>query len=660
MAKYSNEELVGLLANDKNLDNDAKAQLIKILRENKTYGLVWEHNPEEAYELLRSKLPVFTEDKSKYIGSEDPSAPNHILIEGDNLHALHTLCFTHEGKFDLIYIDPPYNTGTKDWKYNNDYVDDKDAYRHSKWLTLMENRLKVAKKLLKPEDSCLIVTIDDNECLHIGCLLEQLFPNANMQMITTVISPGGRGKKKGTDFTRTEEYIFFLRFGECAVCPEVRVEESIALPWRGLIRGTLANGRGKHGVGACGPNQFYPIYVNNATRRIEKIGEPIMEGVDRFTVPQIEGCTAVFPVRQDGTEMNWGCVPDEAESKLKNGYLRVSGYYPNKPQQYNIQYLTKGTINDILSGKAIVDGHSADGSVTGYYPTGKPMLPTTVWNISSHYATQNGTELLKSIFGDSIFDYPKSLYAVRDCLRHILRKKKDALILDFFAGSGTTMHATMMLNQEDGGHRTCYLVTNNENNICEEVTYERNKRVIQGYTTPKGVQVEGLKGNTLRYFRTELLDRALTHQNKKALFASLVDTLRIKENCFTEQSTFGSVSLEGKDRFLRYFAEGDRKLLVVFDSKIIPLLVKEIEAMPLEDNSLKLYIFSDGSYPYTAEFEPVIDKIDLVAMPNAIISALKYVLPSQTDAVVDENTLTPDELAAELQAATEAENHEQN
>lgn len=245
-------------------------------------------------------------------------------------------------------------------------------------------------------------------------------------------------------------------------------------------------------------------------------------------------------------------------------------------------------------------------------------------------------------------------------MKLFIANNPNALILDFFAGSGTTMHATMMLNQEDGGHRTCYLVTNNENNICEEVTYERNKRVIQGYTTPKGVQVEGLKGNTLRYFRTELLDRALTHQNKKALFSSLVDTLRIKENCFTEQSTFGSVSLEGKDRFLRYFAEGDRKLLVVFDSKIIPLLVKEIEAMPLEDNSLKLYIFSDGSYPYTAEFEPVIDKIDLVAMPNAIISALKYVLPSQTDAVVDENTLTPDELAAELQAATEAENHEQN
>ena len=650
---------MGLLANDKNLDNDAKAQLIKILRENKTYGLVWEHNPEEAYELLRSKLPVFTEDKSKFISSEDPSAPNHILIEGDNLHALHTLCFTHEGKFDLIYIDPPYNSGATDWRYNNDYVDGSDSYRHSKWLSMMENRLRIAKKLLNPINSVLIVTIDEKEYLRLGFLLEELFPTQRIQMISTNIHPGGVARDKA--FARSDEYIYFVFIGESG--PQslplekdwlfgIENTSREGVHWRGLLRSGSNDSR-QHSPGC-----FYPIYVSEDGTKICKIGEPLDENEDRLSYQAPEGQRVIFPIHANGSEGCWQCSPNVLRDLISKGYVKLGGF---TERGMSINYLAKGEQKKIESGLFKIIGRNLDGSLIIDDQDYKArFIPTTQWCIKSHDALRNGTCLLNNILGPKAFPYPKSLYAVHDTIRFFVDDNPNALILDFFAGSGTTMHATMMLNQEDGGHRTCYLVTNNENNICEEVTYERNKRVIQGYTTPKGVQVEGLKGNTLRYFRTELLDRALTHQNKKALFSSLVDTLRIKENCFTEQSTFGSVSLEGKDRFLRYFAEGDRKLLVVFDSKIIPLLVKEIEAMPLEDNALKLYIFSDGSHPYTAEFEPVLDKIDLVAMPNAIISALKYVLPSQTDAVVDENTLTPDELAAELQAATEAENHEQN
>lgn len=655
MAKYTNAELVEFIKGTPDLDNEAKSQLIKLLRENRSYGIVWEDNPEDAVEFMRGNIPYFVEDKSKEVLSGTQDSPAHVLIEGDNVNALAALVYTHEHSFDLIYIDPPYNTGTKDWKYNNNYIDDNDSYRHSKWLSLMANRLKIAKKLLKTENSALIVTIDDNEFLHLGCLLEQMFPNAIMQMVTSVISPGGRGKKKGTDFTRTEEYIFFLRFGDCVVYPEVRVEDKIALPWRGLIRGTLANGRGKHGVGACGPNQFYPIYVNNTTKRIEKIGTPIMEGVDRFTVPQIDGCTAVFPVRPDGTEMNWGCVPEEAESKLKNGYLRVSGYYPDKPQQYGIQYLTKGTINDIKEGKAIVEGIADDGSVYGYYPEGKPMLPTTVWNIATHNATQHGTELLKKIFGGQRFDYPKSLYAVKDCLRHILLEKKEALILDFFAGSGTTLHATMLMNHEDGGKRRCFLVTNNENNICEDVTYERNKRVINGYTTPKGEVVDGLEANNLRYFRTKFWSRSFDHQGKRKFFQSLVDTIRIKENCYSEYKQFGQLDLNGKDVFVRYFREGEKNLIMIYDSRVIPHIVSEIQSMRDELSLLKVYIFADGTYPYTEDFKDVIDKVDLIPMPSAMQKALKYVLPEQTDVALDHVDLSEVEIESELKEAERLE-----
>lgn len=657
MAKYTKEELVSFVINSQELDNEAKSQLIKMLRENRSYGIVWEDNPEDALLYLKDNLAYFSE-QNKTLISNNKTAPNHILLEGDNIHVLSSLVYTHEHSFDVIYIDPPYNTGAKDWKYNNNYIDSNDNYRHSKWLSLMANRLRLAKKLLKPENSALIVAIDDYEYLHLGCLLEQMFPNAIMQMITSVICPGGKGKKKGTDFTRTHEYIYFLRFGESVVYPEVRVEEKIPLPWRGLIRGTLANGRGKHGVGACGPNQFYPIYVDNATQQIVKIGTPIMEGVDRFSVPQIDGCTAVFPVRPDGTEMNWGCVPEEAESKLRNGYLRVSGYHPDKPQQYGIQYLTKGTIKDIEEGKAIVEGKDKDGSVFGYYPEGKPMLPTTVWNIATHNATQHGTEMLKKVFGEQRFDYPKSLYAVKDCLRHVVLGNKNALILDFFAGSGTTLHATMLLNKEDGGNRRCVLVTNNENNICEEVTYERNKRVIEGYTTPKGEFVEGLSNNNLRYFKTNFFSRNLDHQSKKQLFYALADTIRIKENCFIEQKMFGELNLEGKDKLIRYFEEDNRRVLMVYDSRVIPYVVREIAKMEIVDELIKVYIFCDGSYPYSEDFKEVISKVDLVPMPGAMIQALKYVLPQQDDVELDDLDLTESEINKELNDAEAVENNE--
>ena len=626
MAKYSNEELVGLLANDKNLDNDAKAQLIKILRENKTYGLVWENKPEEVEDRLKDKLPALTEVKSRAIISEASDAPNHILIEGDNLEALTTLCYTHAGRFDIIYIDPPYNTGKKDFVYNDSYVDIEDSYRHSKWLSFMSKRLEIAKQLLS-DKGVLFASIDDNEQAQLKFLLDGVFGTTNFlgQLILKTATDNNPSQ-----INIEHEYMLcycinkeyqgnWKRTSTAAKLIQEKYEElkttysDIVDIQKGLRKWIKSNKDILPQVAHYNNVDEMGVYSSSSNS-----SNPHPGGYDFDIIHPIT--KKPCPKPQNG----WRWPYDTFQAYDKAGQV-----------EWGVDHTTQPHIKKRLE-------------------TSTEYLRTLIYEDN-----RGTTKALSDMFnGEKVFDNPKPVKVLARIFD--FASDKSSNILDFFAGSGTTMHATMMLNQEDGGHRTCYLVTNNENNICEEVTYERNKRVIQGYTTPKGVQVEGLKGNTLRYFRTELLDRALTHQNKKALFASLVDTLRIKENCFTEQNTFGSVSLEGKDRFLRYFAEGDRKLLVVFDSKIIPLLVKEIEAMPLEDNSLKLYIFSDGSYPYTAEFEPVIDKIDLVAMPNAIISALKYVLPSQTDAVVDENTLTPDELAAELQAATEVENHEQN
>lgn len=381
----------------------------------------------------------------------------HTLIEADNYHALQLLEYLYAEKVDCIYIDPPYNTGARDWKYNNDYVDSSDAYRHSKWLSMMEKRLKIAKKLLNPKDSVLIVTIDEKEYLHLGCLLEEIFPEATMQMISSVINPAGAGRQN--DFSRTDEYIFTLRFGKASVLPESREQTNVPIVWDTLRRSDLASRRG---TTKGGTSQFYPIYVNDKTHRIQRIGEPLPPDIPIENAPQIDGCTAVFPIRDNGIEMNWGLLPDEVKARLNDGYVRVGKHTPNKPQKYVISYVTGGIIKDINSGKAIVSGKGEDGSVIAFYPTGKDKMPTTNWNRASHDAQRYGTGILKKIFKDSRFTFPKSLYAVHDIIRTFLMDKSDALIIDFFAGSGTTLHAVNLLNQEDGGHRRCILVTNNE------------------------------------------------------------------------------------------------------------------------------------------------------------------------------------------------------
>ena len=348
----------------------------------------------------------------------------HTLIEADNYHALQLLEYLYAGKVDCIYIDPPYNTGVRDWKYNNNYVDGNDTYRHSKWLSMMEKRLKIAKRLLNPEDSVLIVTIDEKEYLHLGCLLEEMFPEARMQMVSSVINPAGAGRQ--TEFARTDEYLYFVQLGNSSILPESRETENVPVIWDTLRRSSLANARGRHGKGACGPNQFYPIYVNDTTGRIERIGEPVFEGIDRFTAPQIEGCTAVFPVRPDGTEMNWGIKPEEARERLAGGYLRAGKHTPSAPQQYVISYVTGGNIKDIDAGIAVIDGYEPDGSVRAYYPKGRDKMPTTNWNRPTHDAQRFGTNILTPIIGGR-FPYPKSLYAVKDCLRFFVANKPEAL-----------------------------------------------------------------------------------------------------------------------------------------------------------------------------------------------------------------------------------------
>ena len=404
------------------------------------------------------------------------NAPNsdlwHILIEADNYHALQLLEYLYAGKVDCIYIDPPYNTGARDWKYNNDYVDSNDQYRHSKWLSMMQKRLRIAKKLLNPRDSVLIVTIDEKEYLHVGCLLEEMFSEARIQMISSVINHASVARFN--EFNRNNEYIYFVMLGDYelgSIDDSKTATAGSEVAWNTLRRHSPSNLRHTR------PRQFYPIYINIDTHKIEHIGDPIPPEVDRFSVAQIPGCVAVFPVRENGTEMLWGVIPSELKRRLAGGFVRVGKYEPEKPQQFGIQVLPSGPIKEIEEGKLQISGYRDDGSVIIVNDITKKVLPKTQWDYSSHDAKTYGSNITKELFKDARFSYPKSLYAVMDAIKLFISKKDKAVVLDFFAGSGTTLHAVNMLNAEDGGNRRCILVTNNE--VSDAETKEMMNRGLK-------------------------------------------------------------------------------------------------------------------------------------------------------------------------------------
>lgn len=399
----------------------------------------------------------------------NPEDPYHMVINSENYHALEALTYAYAGKVDCIYIDPPYNKkDTKDWKYNCNYVDGNDQYKHSKWLAFMERRLKLAKQLLNPKDSMLIIAIDEVECARLSILLEQLFPASNIDMVTTVTNP--RGKQRTGRFSRTEEYLFFVQNGNATIHQEEDMDATgvTNISWRTMRRSSLNQRRGNHGYGAVGPNQFYPIYVNDKGKIVD-IGSPLPETKDITDFPAPEGTTAVFPIRDDGTEMNWAMTNTTCAEMLKKGYIRVGRYTPKKPQKWELSYLLSGVVDDVESGRATIIGKNSDGSIKAIYVDEIKKAPVSVWMRPSHNAETEGTNLLKNIFADEKrFPYPKSLYAVRDCLKYYLDDKPNALVVDFFAGSGTTLHAVNLMNNDDGGHRRCICVTNNEVSEKEE------------------------------------------------------------------------------------------------------------------------------------------------------------------------------------------------
>ena len=442
-----------------------------------------EDDSHEQVELNKNEavaVALFGEPIYPYLKPMDAvkNAPNsdlwHTLIEADNYHALQLLVYLYGGMVDCIYIDPPYNTGAKDWKYNNDYVDNSDTYRHSKWLSMMKKRLLLAKKLLNPKDSVLIVTIDEKEYLRLGCLLEELFSDANMQMVSSTIN--GKGVARGAEFFRVNEYIFVLRFGGCGV-------EELPLPdeWLGNIKtsttkqvrwGSLMRS-GTNSERSHSPGCFYPIFISSDKKHFCGAGDPLPLEQSRDSVIVPEGQIAIFPIHDDGVEGVWQYSRKRFLDIQSKGYVRIS---TQTKKEATIRYISEGWQKRVEKGEIIVVGRAEDGSLIfndeNYI---QKYIPSNQWWITSHDATEFGSKLIQKIIGKR-FSFPKSLYAVHDTIRFFVANKPNALIVDFFAGSGTTLQAVNLLNTEDKGHRRCIMVTNNEVSEAEAKSLRK-----QGY-----------------------------------------------------------------------------------------------------------------------------------------------------------------------------------
>lgn len=573
------------------LTNDEKSALVELLNKQKKYGLVWEDKPEAVEERLREELPVLIEDKSKAIISDDADAPNHILIEGDNLEALTTLAYTQEGKVDVIYIDPPYNTGNKDFIYNDSFVDSEDSFRHSKWLSFMNKRLKLAKQLLS-DKGVIFISIDDNEQAQLKLLCDEVLGSRNFLGLISRATGTTTGQDTGS-LGKSCDYM---------LCYSLKYNYQIGgipLSTKDLERYSLTDENGNFSI----------LQLRRTGGEDRREDRPTMF----FPITAPDG-TDVYPYGPTGYESRWRVGPQKVKEMRKQNLLY---FKKDKKDEWKVYYK--------------------------FYSDNKTKRPSNLWiDLDGNKKAQIE---LKDVLGEKAFDTPKPIQLIKRILE--LTSRTDSTILDFFAGSGTTLHATMQINSEDGGHRKCILVTNNENNICEEVTYERNKRVIQGYTTPKGEEVAGLSNNNLRYYKTEFVSRKRTIKNMRALVVASTDLLCIKNNLYSEQKMFGGKKL--KPEVARYFDDGKTKMLVIYNELAVDAFATMLRDMEIE-GKIKVYVFSNNKYAYNDNFEEVLDKIELCALPAAIYDAYNAVLkPMKKDG--DENEDFADN--SEFEVATE-------
>ncbi len=546
---YSKEELV---------------ELVRTLKKRKKYGLVWEEKPEDVVEQCKKELPVLEEVRNRAIEKAE-GAPTNLIIEGDNYHALSVLNYTHAGKIDVMYIDPPYNTGAQDWKYNNDYVDINDTYRHSKWLSMMQSRLALAKNLLSPR-GILICTIDHNEQERLGLLLEELFPEKKIVCIAIIHNPAGI---QGENFSYTHEFAYFVYPSD---------GRSIGYQMRDDGDEDVRNFRdvtGDESVRTAAANCFYPILVKN--EKIVGFG-PVSDDSYHprsINIKRKDGVIEIYPIDPQGVERKWRFARQTVESVEKE--LRV-------------KHIGLRNVYDIIRTK----------SKFNY---------KTVWTDSKYSGNNHGTQLLNKIIKPGSFSYPKSLYAVMECLAAASYEKVNPIVLDFFAGSGTTGHAVMMLNREDGGSRQFILVTNNENKIAEQVTYPRIKNVISGVKALP--DVTGFPAN-VRYFKTAFVPKDdVSDDTRRALVARSTEMICVRENTFDKKYD---------NKRFKIYTNGTVATGILFDLDAIDEFKKKLSTVDLLAH---LYVFSLTNDVFADDFADLPMKHKLCPIPESILEVYR-------------------------------------
>jgi adenine-specific DNA-methyltransferase len=542
--------------------NWSKTDLIKEigrLKKRKKYGLVWEDKPEDVVELCKEKLPVVKEVKNKEIIT-DKNKPVNLLIEGDNYHSLSVLNYTHERKVDVIYIDPPYNKGNvnvRDFIYNDKIVDEEDPYRHSKWLSFMQKRLILAKNLLK-NTGLIFISIDDTEMAELKLVMDEIFGEQNL--LANLIWRGMHTVRNSSkDFNQNTEYILCYTRSKTALIEAGDPNTYLRVPKDKTDDYPFDDhdGRGSYKLDPLYARNYYKPYTYKFKNGV--IWKAPRGNYPRYSVETLK-------------EME------------KNGEIVFRGKEP-KAKRY---------LKDVQEG--VPPNTLLDNELVGF--------------------NKDGTTELLELFGNKkVFDQPKPVSLIKYLLS-IKNKKMDyrnLIILDFMAGSGTTGHAVLELNKEDGGNRQFIVCTNNENNICTDVCYPRIKKVIEGYENLKGEKIEDLGGN-LKYFKTDFVDYdAPTDKNKIKLTNQATEMLCIKEGTFEEV-------LDKK--YFKIFKNNSHYTGIIFDQLAIPKFKEEIKDIR---GKFSVYVFSLSDETFDEEFTDVKQKIKLSPIPEAILRVYRRI-----------------------------------
>lgn len=585
-------------------DNYSKEQLIAKLEklEKKGYGMVWEDKPEKIADKCEKELPVLVEDKKREL-KKAPNKPTHFIFEGDNYHTLYTLNFTHKKGIDIIYIDPPYNTGKTDkkgktdFRYNDRFIKQEDRFRHSTWLSFMSKRLRLAKNLLK-NTGVIAISIDDNEVFNLKLLCDKIFGERNhIATVPTIMNLKGNQDQFG--FAGTHEYtLFYAKSKTQASILEFNIEEDADDDWLVDEIGAYKKGRG---ILADGKEKF--------REDREQMYFPLLVKKDKVSLILQEEYAKIY--NKDENEFDDKFVESLIKKYKKEGYevvLPINSKNELLRWTWGFDHKFATHINDIIvtRTKNGITLNKKQRPKLGDLPSKKPK---SVF-YRPEYSSGNGTNQLKEILGYEAFNNPKPIELIKDIL--FIAGGPNSVVLDFFAGSGTTGQAVIELNKLDKGKRQIILCTNNENNICEEVTYPRMEKVINGYN-----DVEGIPAN-LKYFKTDYVPIVLTDNDKRNLVAKSTELLCIAEN------TFEKVTEELNQNEFSIFKNDNQHTAIIYDEDYIEKCCVQLNNLK-NTKEIIIYVFSYDHNYMEEDFENLNKVFKVKPIPEVILNVYRKI-----------------------------------